>query len=308
MTDKDDGYKRFMLFKTTIAHELLINGSLELTFDGELGDDFIDRARKYKIFIRKEFIEKQAIPAESSTFSKMTLTPGKDGLDLSFSYFVSRLEIRLEIFEEEIGIIKSYKPSETSIIFQKLLLSFSRYYNEAMRGNDFFKPIISGYGPQIYSLRENNNNRCAHIAGSFSLIRNHKEAISSELINKNFSHIPWRYYYYKAIDCYDIGEYLDTVIWSSVSIETYIMDKIRNAGLVGVINNTNSSFFSEVEYLRKAKIMKKEDAKCANKTFSRIKDYRNEIIHGDIDSTFYSEKRAGECLRVLKEFYRGQCF
>lgn len=296
-------YERFILFKTTIAHELLIDGYLELLFDGELNEDFLNKPRRYKVFIKREYIERQSIPAESSSFSKMAVVPSRKELEFSFSFFVSKIEIQLEVFEEEIGAIRNYSPNKSSIIFQSLLLSFSRYYNEAMKGNDFFKPSVNGYGPQIFSLQSFGKDLCTHIAGSFSLMRNHREKINSRLTQNDFKHIPWRYYYYKAVDCYDIGEYLDSIIWSAVSIETYVMDKIRKAGLMERINNTTSSFFFEVRQLKKAEIISAKEAKLANKSFSKMNSYRNEIVHGDIDSTFYSEKRAKECIRVLKNFY-----
>lgn len=303
-------YKNFILFKTRIPHELLINGGLELRFHEAITNIMKGYERRYHVLAEKHYVESQYVPAESSSFSKIDIVPGPKELAISFSYMITKMQLIVEVFDEEIPTIEKLSPEESSIVFQNLMLSFSRYYNELMKGNDFFKPMVYGFGPQVFSLKTEFGKKelAAHIAGSFSIRRNYKKDITSQEL-KIANHYPWRYYYYKAIDCFDICEYLDSIIWCAISIETYVMHLITEKGLASQLSRLKGSkgsysFFDEVKILKESGIITQTQGKRLAKLFSRMKDYRNEIVHGDIDSTFYSLGRASNSIELLTNYYK----
>ena len=303
-------YKNFISFKTRMPHELRVQGSLEFKYAREITGLFDKIERDYTVNIGRRFVGRQYTPAESSTLSKMEILQSGERPDFCFSYFVSELEFWVEVSDSEIKKLADIKIDQTSIIFQEIMLSFSRYYNELVRGNDFLKPTVYGLGPQIFSLNADYGatNLAVYIAGSFSLDKFYRGEIDVSS-GKLFSHFPWRYYLYKAIDCYNIHEYLDSVIWSAISIETYVMHLINESNLRREIDRRKKegkrcTLFTEIGILREKSIISAEEKEQIRRMFSVISDYRNEIVHGDIDSTFYSKKRAFDTLNLLIDFYK----
>lgn len=61
--------------------------------------------------------------------------------------------------------------------------------------------------------------------------------------------------------------------------------------------------FNEITFLEEKKVFSKEKSKAINKILSKIVNYRNEIVHGDIDSTYYSAQKAKESIEKITSFY-----
>ena len=217
------------------------------------------------------------------------------------------MEICVEISDAELLKLKKVEKIDYSKIMQSILLSFSRYYNEAVKGNDCYKPYVNGYGPGIVAVYTDNgkNNVSAVIFGTYTISRNYKRAIQGQI--KSIDHLPWRYYYYKSLDSYNICEYLDSIVWLAISAETYIMSAMTSNNLKEEFeekyNNNSRTVFNEIKFLDEKEIFSKEKSKNINKLLSKIAKYRNEIVHGDIDSTYYSAQKAKESIEKLTSFY-----
>ena len=232
-------YKNFIIFKSIIPHELLINGQIELEYEQEIDGLLDKKKRKYYVSAERKYIKDQIIPADSSSFSSMTLFKTPD-VPFLFSYNITNMELYVEISDSELERLKDVTKVDHSKIMQSILLSFSRYYNEAIKGNDCYKPCINGYGPGIVAAYTNygKKNISAVIFGTYAITRNYKRKILEN--NKDTSHLPWRYYYYKSLDDYNVCEYLDSIIWLVISAETYIMSSITS-------NNLKNEFEKKIQ-------------------------------------------------------------
>lgn len=303
-------FNNLIMFKATIPYEFKLKEndyiySTSVVLDSRLHK----RQRRFIIHRDSIFLENQQVPATNSFFSKLVLP------NLTYSYNISKIEIQLEIYEDEIDeILKCYSMGNEGInilssILQNILLVFARIYNETMGGEDFFKPIVEYYGPFVSSLfleRKPNDSSGSIISVSYSLpkIKNEKE-----LNIEDISLIQWRYYFNKAKNSYNLYDNLDTILSGAISMESYIIWLINTKGLKELFEEYKEgknqvSFFQEVTFLKKNKILDTEKEKAINETFIKFKDYRNSIVHGDLDSPFIEREAATECINSLISFYK----
>lgn len=306
-------FKNFILFKANLPYELkYIQNSYIFKTDIELDDSIHAKSRRFLFYKNNLFVEKQKVPPTDSYFSSF------NPLESTFSYNISEIEVQVEIFDDEIETIKEYfndrkiTISRMSHIFQNILLVFARVYNESMAGESFLNPVVSYYGPFICSLyleNENENPCSSIIAGSYSLPTvNTQNKLD---LTKLGDTLMWRYYFNKAKYSYDKIENLDAILFSAMSLESYVVhlikinsledevDKVKNS----VPEHQSISFFQEVKILKDNSIITSKQARMLNKYFGKIKIYRNKIVHGDIDTTFMSRNSAKESIDSLIDYY-----
>lgn len=308
--NKNSLYENYLRIETIIPHCLNIEGRCEFTTNIKICDSFRKRKRKYTIFISKKLAENQEIPPSDNSFSVAKIEPTPDGLSFKYKYYVSRVIFGIQISNYERSIIENEHPNTIhtiSELFQNIIIDFARYYNEAMNGNDYIAPSSNTYGPLIFSMHINNNKNtvCNIITNTFSTSRSFK---GSYLDLTKCEQINWRYYLNKARNHYYLCEYIDTLLCAAISIESYVVELIKQAGLFSVLedekkNGRNISMFWETDLLYKNKVISKSKRNNINKLFSSIKDDRNNIVHGDRGPKDYEKKMANKGLNKLSNFY-----
>ena len=303
-------FKNFIMFKATIPFEFRMNNDDYIfTTNVKIHNYLNKKLRRFIIHRENVFLENQQIPSTNSYFVKATLP------NISFSYFISKIEIQLEIFEDEIDEISKYYSNndnginELSSIFQNILLIFAHHYNETMGGEDFFKPIADYYGLFVSSLYLEKNQKDssgAIISVSYSLpkLKNNKILDLDKI-----SPIQWRYYLNRSKNSYNLYDNLDSILSGAISMESYIIWLIDKNGLKKKFEDykkgqSQISFFQEVSFLKRNKIIDNEKSKKIKETFSKFKDHRNSIVHGDLESPFIEREAATDCIESLVEFYR----
>lgn len=303
-------FKNFIMFKATIPFEFRMNNDDYLiTTNVKLHNHLNKKLRRFIFHRENVFLENQQVPSTNSYFAKATFP------NITFSYNISKIEIQLEIFEDEIDEISKYYSNhdnginELSSIFQNILLVFAHHYNETMGGEDFFKPIADYYGPFVSSLYLEKNQKDssgAIISVSYSLPKIKNDNI---LDLEKISPIQWRYYFNRSKNSYNLYDNLDSILSGAISMESYIIWLINNNGLKEKFEEYKNgqsqvSFFQEVSFLKKNKVIDNEKAKKIKETFSKFKDYRNSIVHGDIESPFIERTAATDCVESLIQFYK----
>lgn len=305
-------FNNFIYFKTRMPYELKLNKEKYMFETNiELTDQLSKRQRKFRIQNKNVIVKDQVVPPSNSRFSEFNMATQR------YSYSISELDIQLEIFEDEIECIKDYfsdtkKGTEIlSRIFQNILLVFSQIYNESLAGTEFLKPVASHYGPFIamFVLRENDNPKThgMRITVSYVLSKINKQKILDLDIVKN-QNFMWRYYFNKAKHSYDLFDNLDTILSSAISLESYIVNLLKTKQLENAVNDIKKqkgsvTFFDEVKIFEKNTIIDKQVSKRIRECFSKLKDNRNMIVHGDLDSTIISRKYAEESINTLIELY-----
>ena len=110
-------------------------------------------------------------------------------------------------------------------------------------------------------------------------------------------------------DAPKVASSADSILSGAISMESYIIWLINNNGLKEKFEEYKNgqsqvSFFQEVSFLKKNKVIDNEKAKKIKETFSKFKDYRNSIVHGDIESPFIERTAATDCIESLIQFYK----
>ena len=273
-------FKNFIMFKARIPFEFKMNNNDYLLTTNVKIDKNLKGKRRRFIFHRENvFLEKQLVPSTNSNFVEMNFP------NTTFSYFISKIEIQLEIFEDEINEISEYYSNREnginmlSSIFQNVLLIFAHLYNETMGGEDFFRPIADYYGPFVSSLyleKNTKEERPAILSSSYTLSKKKNDKILD--LEKIFP-IQWRYYFNRSKNAYNLYDNTDVILSGAISMESYVIWLINKNGLREEFKeyknkNSSISFFQEVSFLKKNKAIDNDKARKLCKTFSIFKDYK----------------------------------
>lgn len=300
-------FKNLIMFKATIPYEFrLKENDYIFTTNVKLDNKLEQKLRRFIIHRENIFIENQKVPSTNSNFSKFNVQ------EMTHSYFISNIEIQLEIFDNEVKEIQEYYKDNNSIlklssIFQNILLVFSHIYNETLSGLEFFKPVADYYGPFVSALYLNKaeeSSQCI-IAGSYDL----EKINSGTILNiEKTKPTQWRLFFNRAKNSYNLYDNLDSILSCAISLESYVISLIRDNKLEELFEiyksgKTQISFFQEVKFLKVNNIIDNVKQKNMNETFSKFKDYRNSIVHGDLESPFISREAASDCINALIDFY-----
>ena len=235
------------------------------------------------------------------------------------------LVIAIEIKKEEIPAciaMFSKDPSELTYISEEILqnaLEVALYrYNEKANGASFLVPSYADCDRVdiglVVNYIEKRFHRCHFIPFHFPLIGVSetpidKEAFASEIHN-------WRYFYSKAKDDYKTKKYIDSIISSAISIESYAWETVS-----AFCNNqteveeytTELNEAGEKCHLSATRLYKKlnNDRKIATKlSNSQLEKYvqkilnpRNDIMHGKKSVALPWGEIAKKVQSYLDEFY-----
>ena len=305
-------FKNFIYFKTIMPYELkLSKNSYIFETDIKFSNELFEKKRRFRILSRDMMVKDQIIPPSNSNFAVFNPATQR------YTYNVSSVDIQLEIFDEEVEFAKEYfhnKKNDIEIlsgIFQNILLVFSQAYNEALAGTEFLKPVANHYGPFLTSFifKENNEPKMygTKMTVSYSLMKINKQKVF-DIDDVKTECLMWRYYFNKAKNSYDLFDNLDTILSAAISLESYAVNLLKENNLEKEVEQIKSikgniSFFDEIKLLEKNSVIDKQKAKKIKQCFSKLKDNRNMIVHGDLDSTIISRDYAEESINSLIELY-----
>lgn len=299
-------YSKFLQIKTTIPHQLLITGFFEFATNMKIHNSFKFRKRKYSIIASLKMVDGQDVPPSNNYFSSTQLIPSTNGLLFKYKYYVTNLTLTIELVKEELlHINRDNCHIISSEIFQNIMIDFTKRYNRASNGRDYLNPLSNTYGPMICLLYDNNKPITQEITGTFFLSKNY---IGKMLKITDKPILEWQIYFNKAREKYNLCEYLDSILWCSISLESYIVNQFKENNLWEIIEkakreNKKVSFFKEVRILEDNSIISKKDAKELREIFSTIKESRNSIVHGDVGSSEFDKKSATNIIEHLFDYY-----
>lgn len=273
--------------------------------------DNSNKSRKISFFTCQKWIEGQKIPSLKSVLKYNVLTG-------EYTNIVNYFKIMIEIFDDEISqlYIDNHNSKKEKKLFQAVLSYVSEKYNQSKMGNDYINMSIEDGGSTpiaLYTKSENgyeNKNIVILPALSIEKYSKHNELDFNEVLNKN--DIVWLYYYNLAIYSYDRQDYLNTIIYSSISNEAYLnylivknnlLDEFNNYNKELVENNQVPGFFSTTKFLLDNSIINKDLSKKMKKCYGILRDKRNDIIHGKIQEILINGIDSQKALEKLTEIY-----
>lgn len=304
-------YNHYIKIDTILPHNILYEGRCEFTIKSQICSIFNKRTRKYTIFLSHKRVVGQAIPANDTQSIIARVYPGKNGLDFKYEYTITNVTIAIQIFKNEKQKIDKIYPKTDMVvseIFQNIILDFARYYNESLNGIDYLNPYANIYGPMIFTGHYNNNTDNSHavISNVFSLEKKHiGEIIKIDQIEQK----DWRNYLNKARNKYHLCEYLDCILWCSISIESFVISLLKENNLEPEIEkykkeNKGISFFKEVDILEKNFSITNKNAEMIKRIFALIKDSRNQIVHGETGPKSINKKTADKVISETISLYK----
>lgn len=304
--------KDFILFNCTVPYELKIDIDVYATrikevLSRELNE--VELLRQVVFAVTERCIENQIIPSKSS----FSFDVGKG----TYSTFVTDIEIFIEIFNiDKIDNLFNTEKSGLMEVFQNVLSIFSSKYNESVSGEDFWIPVASEVGSQVSryisrdSINGSYNVKSAIVSPGFFMPKseNHKKEDLHKIIQEPY--VMWRYFFNKAKYCYDTYDNLECILSSTISIESYLQEKIiqndLNEKLSEYIKDKkirNISFFQITNFLKHNDIFNKNDTDFINKIFGKISGMRNDIVHGKITTPILSREKAQIAKLGIVELY-----
>lgn len=236
----------------------------------------------------------------------------------SYTNRISKYKVCIELFEDEINniLIDNNLEKSVKMIYQTILSFLSIKYNQIKLGNDCINISIEDSGaPQIMLFKKENNQykllSCV-IIPSFSV---NKYIKHSELNFKSFlssGDIVWLYYFNMAIYSFDHQDYLNTVIYCAISLESYLNYLIDTNNLRDEFEKYNNDlkskekipgFFTTCKYLKSNKIIDNNLSKSLKECYGGLSTQRNDIVHGNITNILLNSSISKISINKLNEIY-----
>ncbi len=306
--------KNFIYMEGKLPYSLNISTDLYIfTMNIDLNSIYDESFRKRQVcfFTSQKWIDGQKVPSLKSVLKYNILTG-------EYTNIINTFKIVVEIFDEELSELKinNYDNERERKLFQAVLSYISEKYNQAKMGNDYISISIEDGGSTPISLytksQDGYKNESIAIFPALSLQKftKHMELDFKSILQQN--DIVWLYYYNLAIYSYNKQDYLNTIIYSSISIEAYLNYLISinnmlkdfnlyNKGLI--INKQVPGFFTTINFLLDKNLITEDLSKNIKKCCGILRDKRNDIIHGKINSIIINGTDSIKGLEELSNIY-----
>ena len=305
------GQLSYVLDIQTDIYDFSLNIDLDAIFSNS------NRSRKIRFFTCQKWIEGQKTPSSKGAIEYNLLTK-------EYTNRISFFQIMIEIYEDELPqltVDNPYNKKERRML-QAVLSYISEKYNQAKMGNDCINMTVEECGATpiaLYTKHGNEyKNRTMVIVPVVSLaptlclkkFTKHNELDFKRLLKQK--DIVWLYYYNLAIYSHIRQEYLNAIIYSSISIEAYLNDLIIKSDLQEKFNIYNEDlincnqvpgFFTTTKFLLNERIIDKALSTKIRKCYGILKDKRNDIIHGKIQEIIINGVEAKKALEELSNIY-----
>lgn len=310
------GIKNFLKFSCRLPYQLLTNIDVfDINVNMQLSENIKLENQKIIYAITEELIEHQAIPSKGTLW-------GCNPFSNDYSFFITNIDIIVEIdekYDEIIDLIfKKVRNVELTTIFQSALEIFASKYNEAMSGKDIFNPIARECGANICGYYKRNKMNGKYESKNFILIANYDDAIPNDREVENLKDIinepykTWKYFYNKAIYSFFKSKNLDCVLYGAISLESYLNYLIERNNLekkFDVFKEEKEKdgkvigFFATTKFLKNENIISNKIEAEINSVYGKISKYRNDIVHGKIQTPLLGREIALQTQNGLQKIY-----
>lgn len=310
------GIKNFLTFQCRLPYQLLTNIDVfDINTNMQLSENIKSKNRKIIYAVTDEFIKNQSISSKGS-FVECNSFPN------NYSFFITNIDIIIEIDETENkcidSLFKTQHNSEMTTIFQSVLEIFASKYNEAMAGKDIFNPIASECGANICGHYIRNKLNGEYDNKNFIISTGFGNGIPMEGEQENLREIinepykTWKYFYNKSKYSFSKYKNLDCVLYGAISLESYLNYLIQINELEEKFNIIKCEkekdgraigFFATTRFLKDENVISEEIELILNSVYGKISQYRNDIVHGKINTPLLSREIALKTKNGLEKLY-----
>lgn len=270
-----------------------------------------NRKRKILFTTCQKWIENQKVPSIKSVLAY-------NPMNQSYTNRISKYKICIQLFNDEFEELINDKIFDDKIkmLYQTILSYISIKYNQCKLGSDCINICIEDSGaPQIMLYQKQNSGykliNC-NIIPSFTVSKSiiHKEIEFNKLLE--VKDIIWLYYFNQAIYSFDRQDYLNTVIYCAISLESYLNYLIENNGLHDEFEEYNKNlklegkvpgFFTTCKFLKKENIISNSLDKKIKECYGGLSTQRNDIVHGNITNILLDSSISKIGINKLNEIY-----
>ena len=207
---------------------------------------------------------------------------------------ITSLQIMVPLFEEEKNnCLTAFNDQDNRALLLSNIMYLIKYkFNEVLATD--FNLDVSTFGAERAAIYEVDDNlEQLHLIGGlispkYSFTQEKKMPTGSvELIN-NDSLCMWRYYANKCEISYNLNQNLDCILFAAIAIESYVNYIFKSNGK----ENHDENLFNAIKTLKQEGFLVNGDDRKIKSAFGKIKDYRNEIVHGRVDTVLQERRKA----------------
>lgn len=258
--------------------------------------DFLHPVNRFiTFFSEKKWQDTENLPGKTV----ITVTPTSDGV--LYKSEISKVCVFVEIKDDEYdnvcSIFKANK-DQRALLLHNIMYILRNKLTEIR--TDTFDLDVSQFGAERVMLLSHDNSFEILTADHFTISPkyNYKKKYQlpiggTEQVNGS-SVIIWRYYAKKCEMAFNEYQNLDCILFAGITFESYASQLLHENGLYEKYysDNVNPGFFDIIKYLKEKEAINNEQYKLLKETFGKIKDYRNDVVHGKINSIMQERNKA----------------
>jgi hypothetical protein len=246
-------------------------------------------------FSEKKWQDTKDLPGKTV----ISVTPTSDGV--RYTSEISKVCIFIEIKDDEYdnvySIFKADK-DQRAILLHNIMYILRNKLTEIR--TDTFDLDVSQFGAERVMLLSHDNSFETFEADHFIISPKYKykkeyqlPVGGTEQVNGS-SVIIWRYYAKKCEIAFNEYQNLDCILFAGITFESYASYLLHKNGLYDKYysDNVNPGFFDIIKYLKQENAINKERYILLKGSFGQIKDYRNDVVHGKINSIMQERNKA----------------
>ena len=314
---KNENKENFMCIDGLLPYPLEVSNKLfsfELNID--INGNYGNKASRRKIiFMSKQVILKnQAMPAIKGVIGYNVYTK-------QYTNRISLFNICIELSDGEVNYLYNGETKENIYnkikkIYQIVLLFISIKYNQSLLGNDCINLTIEDCGAAILHLFVKDGNaykpKMTNVISRFSVNREikHKQIELETMFNQK--DLVWLYFFNKTMYSFDRQDYLNTILYCAISLESYLiyLIDINNLNLKYEKYNNQlktdtriPGFFTTCKFLKDNNLIDANLKKIMEKCYGELSCQRNDIVHGNIKDILLDKRISEKCLNELNNIY-----
>lgn len=317
--------KYFLLFILDFPFSIPLPPILEMVVGSILIEPFIDEKKRFFAVCSEHYWSK-SIDVPGREVVSTTIRPDQLDECVEYQQQSTRAKLILQIHDNEVGRVKELlNESGFRSVLLIRLLSILEIKLVEIKGFSFGSEYIH-YGADRVLLFQYDDNVDqiemiqSKITCNYVMEWSHSLKVGSNDFLCSDDTCMWRYYANRCEIAYNRKQNTDCVLYAAISIESYIhqllvdndlidcfesiknndskmLKKYKTGELSGdeflrqicETNNYSDSVFGEVLFLFEKKVIDETAKRNIEKSFGRINQTRNAIVHGNMDSVLISD-------------------
>lgn len=296
----------FILYRLDLPFDLNVNFDFHEILTNDLNVNFLQKTNRL-IALKSEKRWQESINICGRDVVSVSIDGAIDG-DVKYTNSIMSLKIIVPVFKDELGnCLSAFRDDNNrALLISNIMYLLRNKINEILVED--FNLDVSLYGAEralIFQLNETKNSFeiiSGLMSQGYRLKKEKRLHQSSYTYINNDSICIWRYYANKCEISYNFYQNLDCVLFAAMAIESYI----NHLYIVNGLDNHDDNVFKSLKYLKENNLISLDDYKEIKSSFGKIHVFRNEIVHGKIQSIFQEREKAQEAYETIVAFFNNK--